>query len=187
MYALSCPGIQIYVIRRELKSLLQSMMSSSEGYPALLQPLLDAKLVKINNSENSILFKNGGKNRNSFASGSVIRLVHFGTEQAMESITGAEVNLAYCDEACSLDPAHIQHLLTRVRLGSWAPPKDSPYINSFPKVYYCTNPSGPSRLYLKSRFVDQLEPYKLYDADTEGGLKKMFIPSLAIDNMRLNK
>lgn len=185
LYALSCPGIQIYVIRRELKSLLQSMMSSSEGYPAMLQPLLDAKLVKINNQEHTIQFRNGGKHRNSFASGSCIRLVHIGSDSAIESITGAELHCVYLDEACSIDIPHIAHILTRVRLGSWQPPEDSPYRNMFPKVIYATNPSGPARLHLKEKFVDQLEPYKVYPPETEGSLSKMFIPSLAIDNNAL--
>lgn len=182
IYALTNPGIQIFIVRRELQSLLQSMMSSSEGFPAMLQELIDMKLVKINNQEHVIQFRNGGKHRNSFASGSAIRLKHMGNDQAVESITGSELHVLYCDEAASLPPEYIQHLLTRVRLGSWKPPEESPHKNMFPKVVYATNPSGPSRIYLKERFVDQLDPYKMHDPDIEGGLQKMFIPSLAVDN-----
>jgi hypothetical protein len=158
------------------------MMSSSEGFPAMLQELIDQKLVKINNQDHVIQFRNGGKHRNSFASGSAIRLKHMGNDQAVESITGSELHMVYCDEAASLPPEYIQHILTRVRLGSWKPPEDSPHRNMFPKVVYATNPSGPSRMYLKERFVDQLDPYRLYPPVTKDGLNRMFLPSLAVDN-----
>lgn len=185
LYALECPGIQIYVIRRELKSLLQSMMSSSEGYPAMLQELIEQKLVKINNQDHVIQFKNGGKNRNSFASGSAIRLVHMGNDAAIEAVTGSELHMTYIDEAASLPPEYIQHILTRVRLGSWAPPANSRFMGMFPKVVYATNPSGPSRLWLKKRFVDSLDPYKLSPPEDSTGLDKIFIKSLVLDNPAL--
>ncbi len=72
--------------------------------------------------------------------------------------------------------------MTRVRLGGWQPPKDGPFANQFPQVFYCTNPGGPSHLWLKENFVDCLVPYTSYDGPSEHSLRRMFIPSLAIDN-----
>lgn len=93
-YAISMPGIQIYIMRRELKSLLQSFMEGLGGFPSLLQPLVEAKVCKINYSTNTISFKNGGNKRNKWAGGSVIKLIHLSSDSAIESLTGAEIGLA---------------------------------------------------------------------------------------------
>ncbi len=181
IYSISMPGLQTYIIRRELKSLVQSYLAGDGGFPVMLQPLVDAKLCKINYSTNTISFKNGGAKRNRWAGGSVIRLIHLSSQAAIESITGAELGLALIDESSSLPEEYIQHIITRVRLGSWRPPEDSPYKHCVPKIVGATNPSGVSRLWWKKKFVDVLEPYKLTKVEGES-LPLLFVPSLAIDN-----
>ncbi len=100
MYALECPGINIFIFRTELGALKTNYLSSNTGFPGLLQDLIDKKMVKIDNQDNIIRFKNGGKKRNNFASGSSIRLRHMGSDAAVEALTGAEVCVAFIDRFC---------------------------------------------------------------------------------------
>lgn len=186
IYALSCPGIQIYIIRRNLSSLITGYLGGSQGFPALLSPLIDRGLVKINNQANTVQFKNGGSKKNKFASGSVIKLMHISDAGSMEKFVGLEAAVIYIDEAASLLPEHLQLIATRLRLGGWSPPPNSIYKHCFPKIVYATNPEGVSRQYLKERFVDVLTPYKLQKIDDgESSLPRLFIPALVIDNPRL--
>ena len=186
IYALSCPGIQIYIIRRNLSSLITGYLTGSQGFPALLSPLIDKGLVKINNQANTVQFKNGGNKKNKYASGSTIKLMHISDAGSMEKFIGLEAHYIAIDESANIIPDHLNLISTRLRLGGWSAPDSSIYKHCFPKIVYATNPEGPSQVYLKERFVDILTPYKLQKVDEgEASLPRLFIPALVIDNPRL--
>lgn len=193
LIALGAPGSTSVILRRELKSVKANHMQGPTGLPALLSRLIDAKLVKIDNVNNIIRFKNGGPRRNSFNGGSTIHLKHLqrGDASLDSEFQGFEISGALLvDESTHLTAKQLDYLKSRVRLGKFRPPKGSVFDGNLPRIVYCTNPGGVSHEWHKNKFT-YLEPYKVhkteksYEGDEQ--FDKMFIPAMVTDNPYIDR
>lgn len=181
--ALGAPGSTTVIVRKELKALKSNHMVGTGGLPALLNDLIQAKMVKVDNTNNIIRFRNGGPRRNQFNGGSTINLIHLQRGDAsLESVQGMEITGAlFIDESTHLTAHQINYLKSRVRLGGWRPEPGSTFDGSLPRVVYCTNPGSVSHEWHKNRFT-YLEPYVVHASEDEDAFKKMFIPAMIPDN-----
>jgi len=101
-----------------------------------------------------------------FPNGSTITGRYFGQDSHADAWQGLEFDTLFLDEACLFREEHIKKMIACVR-----------GANDFPKrVYYTTNPSGPSHGYFKRIFVD-----RKYESG-ENPDDYVFIQSLVTDN-----
>lgn len=184
--ALGAPGSASVIIRKELKALKANHMQGTQGLPAMLDPLVRAGLVKIDNSNNIIRFKNGPGGR--YAGGSTISLVHLSRGDAsLDAVQGMEISgVLFIDESTHLTAHQINYVKSRVRLGAFRPEKGSTFDGLLPRIIYCTNPGSVSHIWHKNTFT-HLEPYKVHPSHSEDGFDRMFIPALCIDNPYIDK
>ena len=186
MWALTNPGIAIYLFRRQLQDLEKSYISAANGFPSLLRDFIDNKFAKVDLNKKQVKFRNGGPRRNSWSGGSVIHLCHLSKgENDLAGFEGQEIHVLVMDEVCDFTQKEFEFLRSRMRLGAWKPPEDSPFNikDYFPRILMCTNPGGRGHQFFKSGWVDLGEPYKTYQMDDEnGGMRRMYISSRVYDN-----
>ena len=186
-HALASPGVSVYLVRKELTALLKNHMTGKSGLPALLQPLVERKFVKIDNSRNIIKFRNGGINQNQWAGGSTITLMHLQRgDSSLDSIQGAEIQVLLLDESTHFSKYQIQYMFGRIRLGGWRSPNDNEFSDHYPLAILATNPGGISHDYHKTNYAS-LEPYIRHKAKDVDAMDKMFIPSMIPDNPNITK
>lgn len=174
IFAMEVPNCNIYLFRRTVKDLIATHMRGPSSFPVLLDEFVQDKLCKINTSTSTIEFTNG----------SVISLNHIQHETDLEKYLSAEMHIALFDESTTFTARMIKFIRSRVRIGSLELP--TKYKKALPFILYGTNPRGPSHLYFKSNFVDAHEHSKPFVApDDEGGMRRMFVPALIMDNPTL--
>ena len=175
IWALDCPGIQIFLFRRLYKELLPNHIYGDNKYMMMLKEMMDAGDVEFNKSEGVFSFWNNSR----------IQLCHAQYPDDVLIYLGAEFNVLLIDEATQFLEKMIRFLRSRVRLGSLNIPEK--WRGRLPKIVYGTNPGGPSHQYFKSGFVDH-GPGKLHRAPEEdGGMLREFVPALYTDNVVMMK
>ncbi len=190
IWALTNPGIAIYLFRKQLQDLEKSYISAANGFPSVLRDFIDNGFVKVDLNKKKIMFKNGGAKRNSYIGGSIIHLCHLQKgENDLRGYEGQEIHALILDECCDFSQKEISFLRSRLRLGSWSMPDDSPfkqYKNYFPRMLMTTNPGGVGHAFLKSEWVDIAPPYTVVQMPPEkGGMRHIFIRSLVQDNTKI--
>jgi len=115
-----------------------------------------------------------------------INLSHCQHERDLENYLSAEIHILLLDEATTFTEKMVRFLRGRVRLGSLGIPKE--FKKCLPFILYATNPRGVSHAYFKRNFVDAHEPLKQFKAPVdEGGMNRVFIPSLISQNPYIEK
>lgn len=190
IWAMQCPGIQIYLFRLTRKELEDNHMVGGGGYYELLANAVNSKYVKINNSKYQIQFRNGP--HNSYVGGSIIHLSHCQHEDDKYIYHGAEMTVLMIDEATHFTWSKYTFLRTRVRVPtSWRPPPE--FIaehgeNFFPRILLGTNPGGVSHNRLRKDFVKIAPAMTIVKMpNSEGGMLRQYIPARLEDNPSINK
>jgi hypothetical protein len=170
-YALAVPTIQIYLFRRLSDDLKKNHLDGSSGFISLLAGMLDSKHCKINYTTGQITFSNGSK----------IHLSHCQHEKDVIKYLGAELNILLIDELTHFTWDIYKYLRGRVRLGGLKVPKG--LKGTLPRIICSSNPGGVGHEFVKSMFIDNLEPEALYQMPKEdGGMIRQFIPAKLADN-----
>lgn len=171
IWALKCPGVQLYIFRRTFPELFRNHMRGPTSFPELLAPLMKEGRCRI------------VKNEIRFANGSNIFLCHLQHAKNMTDYQGAEIHALALDEGTHFTEDEYNYLRTRVRLGNWKPPAGCPWI--FPRILIGSNPGGRGHHWVKRTFVDH-GPYRIHRAPKdEGGMLRAFIPAKLEDNPTL--
>jgi len=87
-YAGFIPNIQVYLFRRKTEDLKKNHLYGKNGFLNILSPLIEKRIVKINESTGKIAFKNG----------SMIHLCHCQHEKDVYNYQGAEIDILLIDE-----------------------------------------------------------------------------------------
>lgn len=170
-WSVRIPGLQTYLFRRTYSDLYDNHMRGTQGFPALLAPMVEAKMVDINYGDNDIKFSNG----------SAIHLRHAQHEKNIYNYQGAEIHLLMIDELTQWQNSMYRFLRSRVRLGGFKVPRE--YRGLFPRIYSGANPGGIGHNWVKSTFVDSAPAYEIHRASRdEGGMLRQFIPARLEDN-----
>ena len=189
IWATSCPGIQIYLFRRTRGELSDNHMTGPDGYRALLSDGVRNRVIKINETDYEIKFKNGKSG--TYDGGSVIHLCHCQYEKNVYEYQGAEIHVLMIDELTHFTKFIYEFLRSRVRISKkWKPP-DSFVMqwghNFFPRILCGTNPGGPLHSTVKKWFIDIAPPFeKTRMTKKEGGMLRQFIPAKLADNPDLD-
>ena len=170
-YALSVSNIQIYLFRRLSEDLKKNHLDGSSGFTSLLAEYIESGFCRINASTAQIIFKNGSK----------INLCHCQYDKDVLKYQGVEINLLLIDELTHFSEYIYKFLRSRVRLGGLVIPKN--LKQSLPKIICSSNPGGVGHEFVKSYFIENKEPMKLYRMQKEeGGMLRQFIPAKLSDN-----
>lgn len=190
IWAMECPGIQIYLFRRTRKELDDNHMVGSGGYYDLLSGAVNSKYIKINGSKHEIQFRNGP--HNSFLNGSIIHLCHCQHEDDKYLYHGAEMSVLMLDEATHFSASIYSFLRTRVRIPrGWTPPKsftDKWGDKFFPRILLGSNPGGLAHSYFRKEFVKIAPPLTITQMPKkQGGMLRQYIPARLDDNPSIDK
>ena len=182
------PGLQVYLFRRTSPDLLANHLAGPSGFPALLSELVDNKQVQINYSKNEIRFWNS----------SVIHLCHCQHDKNMYDYQGAEIHVLMIDELNHFSEQVYRYLRGRLRLGGLKIPEHYYYkdengnrikdekgsdLCKFPSILCGSNPGGVGHAWVKRTFIDFAPPKTIVTMpDSEGGLRRQFIPAYLKDN-----
>ncbi|MCX8194344.1 MAG: terminase family protein [Candidatus Pacearchaeota archaeon] len=167
-YATKYAGLQVYLFRKTYPELISNHLTGAHNILDLLSTMFgtDNTAWKYDKSQKIISFYNGSK----------IFLRHI-TQADMHKYFGAEIHCLLVDEATLLEPEVVQFLLSRNRVSKHA---DYAHLEQdFPKAIFASNPVGPSFLYFKRLFVDDVLPYEVFE---KGNLRYAFFPARVEDN-----
>jgi len=128
--AYDCPGIQIYLFRRNFPDMEKNHLHGDTGLLSLMGPWFQTKFVTYDGSKH--IFK--------FANGSVIYLCHLNSRRDLQNYQGAEMHVLLPDELTQFEEDEYRYLRARVRLGSWKPPERWKY--KLPCILASANPGG---------------------------------------------
>jgi len=175
------PGLQVYIFRRHFADLYKNHMEGPGGFPAILYPLIKAKLVKVNYSNNVIRFWNGA----------AIHLCHLQHEKDLLKYQGAEIHVLLVDELTHFTEKEYRFLRNRVRLGGLEIPDRelAPGVmlkDRLPLILCGSNPGGKGHVWVKRAFVDYAPPMEVTRTrKKDGGMLRAYIPARLDDNPTL--
>lgn len=174
MWALLIPGLQIYIFRRTYDDLIKNHMEGPTGFHALLTSWL-GKYVEI--VEKEIRFNNGSK----------IYLCHCQHEKNRFDYQGAEIHVLLIDELTHFTEVIYRFLRSRVRMPIELKVPDE-YRDSFPRILCGSNPGGIGHQFVKTTFIDKINPFEIWQTPPEeGGFKRQYIPANLADNPSINQ
>lgn len=170
-WAVSIPGLQIYLFRRTFPDLWKNHMEGPSSFPALLAEWIAGGHARINFGDKQVIFGNGSK----------IHLCHCQHEQDVLQYQGAEIHVLLMDELTHFLESQYRFLRGRCRLGALALPERE--RGRFPRVLAGANPGGPGHTWVKAAFIDPAPALTLNPQPREeGGMIRQFIPAKLSDN-----
>lgn len=158
LFAMKYPSSKQLILRRTFPELEKSIIRSALS-------IFPRQLYTFNASSHVGKFKNG----------SIIDFGYCSGENDVYQYQSAEYDVIRFDELTHFTESQYIYLISRVR-----------GANSYPKqVKSTTNPGGIGHAWVKRRFIDSSAPNIPFIG--EGGLRKIFIPSLLSDNRFLRE
>ena len=158
LFALRYPGSKQLILRRTFAELDKSLIRCALS-------LYPREIFTFNSSSHTGKFKNG----------SCIDFGYCAGENDVYQYQSAEYDVIRFDELTHFTEGQYLYLISRVR-----------GANSYPKqIKSSTNPGGVGHAWVKARFVDGAAANTRFLG--EGGMSRIFIPSLLDDNLFLMK
>lgn len=169
LWCAAIPGLQVYLFRRIRDDLIKNHMEGPKGFRALLAGWVVTGFASI--VEDEIRFWNGSK----------IYLCHCKDAKDVYKYQGAEIHALLIDELTHFTESMYRFLRNRVRMvGIDLGPE---YAGKFPRILCGANPGNIGHLFVKSTFIERVEPMevRLMPAG-EGGMLRQYIPAQLEDN-----
>lgn len=162
------PGLQCDIFRLHLDDVIGSYMQGDFSFPILLNQWVQDGLVRCNTTE--VKFWNG----------SLISLEHCSTDSAMSKHQGIPKHIRVFDEAGQIPERRMKWLVAWMVMNEEAKAKLPPeWRERLPRIVYLSNPIGPSKPFLRKRFVKARPKYSI---ELVGAFKRQYIPARVDDN-----
>lgn len=175
-YCASIKNLQAYLFRREFDDLIRTHVDGPGGFRVLLNPWIYGEKAFVQITEAEIRFWNGSK----------IHLCHCHEERDVYRYLSADIHVLIIDEATTFTDFMYRMLRSRVRVAGINKPEE--FKQPLPRILLCSNPGGVGHGWVKSAFIDPKPPLTVWEApETEGGMKRVFIPAGLDDNPSLDK
>lgn len=171
----SIPGLQVYLFRRVYVDLIKNHMEGPKGFRAMLAPWIQAGFCRI--VEDEIRFWNGSK----------IYLCHCKDAKDIYKYQGAEIHVLLIDELTHWQEDMYRFLRGRVRMVGLAHRLSSADKARFPRILCSANPGNIGHLWVKETFVDQGTFTIIQQGESEGSMRRQFIPATVDDNPSLKE
>lgn len=162
------PGLQCDIFRLHEADVIGSYMRGDFSFPVLLDQWVKDGLVTMNQTE--IKFWNG----------SFIGLEHCSTDTALLRHQGVPKHVRVIDEAGQILERRLKWLKVWMTMSEDTKNKiPIEWRDRFPKIVYLSNPTGPSKPYLRKTFVKSRPKYAI---ESVGAFKQQYIPCRVDDN-----
>jgi hypothetical protein len=162
------PGLQCDIFRLHEDDVIAGYMTGDFSLLTLTAQWIKDGLVKYNQTE--LRFWNGSQ----------INLEHCSTDNAMSKHQGIPKHIRAFDEAGQIPERRMKWLTGWMILNEEMKAKLPPeYREYFPKVVFLSNPLGPSKPYLRKRFVKARPKFEI---EKVGAWKLQYIPFRVEDN-----
>lgn len=162
------PNLQCDIFRLHEQDVIGGYMQGDFSFPVLLHQWIKDKMVRINQTE--IRFWNG----------SFIQLNHCSTDAIMMKHQGIPKHVRVIDEAGQIPERRLRWLKIWMTMNKETreliPEK---WRDNFPKIIYLSNPTGPSKPYLRKTFVKARPKYEI---ELVGAFRQQYIPCRVDDN-----
>jgi hypothetical protein len=173
LFCMHIKGFSATLIRTKHADIIKNHIQGFKGYRALLEPLVNEKLVSI--TDECVKFHQTGAN---------INFVHCQDARQLLSAPGIESQMLFVDEAPLVDWELIEAFRTWVRM----PDEMRAYIpqewqHKLPFILYTGNPVGPSTDKFKELFIDARAPEVVEEVN---GFKRQFIESRPEENFSID-
>lgn len=176
------PNLQVYIFRRHFSDLYKNHMEGPGSFVEMLWPFYRLGLVKINFSDNKIVFWNKA----------TIHLCHLQHEKDLMKYQGAEIHVLLMDELTHFTEKMYRFLRNRVRLGgleipdAWLVEDKLKIRDKLPLIMCGSNPGSVGHAWVKRTFVDYGEPMEVNRTrKADGGMLRTYIPAKLEDNPTL--
>lgn len=175
--AIELPDVHVYIFRRTLKELKQSVFNEIMAQIARYQNLpMDRKAILPDGRKLTITY-NSQESLFKFSNGSFIQLAYLDSVADRYNYQSAEIHVLLIDELTHFLKDDYEYLKTRLR------------SSTYPRcrVMACTNPGNVGHGWVKNRFIKSkeanvnLRPERPY-TDVETGLSRVFIPAKVTDH-----
>lgn len=175
--ALEMPDVHVYIFRRTLKELKQSVFNEIMAQIAKYQNLPDNKKAILADGRRLTITYNSSESVFKFSNGSFIQLAYLDTVADRYNYQSAEIHVLLIDELTHFLEDDYEYLKTRLRSATY--PRC--------RVMCSTNPGNAGHGWVKNRFIKskdpkiRLEPEHAY-TDPLTGMSRIFIPAKVDDN-----
>lgn len=175
--AIELENVHVYIFRRTLKELQQSVYNEIMAQTAKYQNLPDIKKALLADGRRLTIAYNSQKSIFNFSNGSFIQLAYLDSVADRYNYQSAEIHVLLIDELTHFLEDDYEYLKTRLRSAQY--PKC--------RVMSCTNPGNIGHGWVKNRFIKPKDPKTKLVAerpytDPTTGLERVFIPAKVTDH-----
>lgn len=175
--AIEFEGCHVYIFRRTLKELKQSVYEEIMHQIAKYQNIPENEKPKMKNGKRLTLSYNSQDSIFKFSNGSFIQLAYLDSVADRYNYQSAEIHVLLIDELTHFLKDDYEFLKTRLRSATY--PRC--------RVMACTNPGNIGHGWVKQRFITSKDPLVKYVpeepyTDPETGMSRVFIPAYIADN-----
>lgn len=175
-WCVEVPGIQVYLFRRTLPDLRDNHLRGPTSLQVMLEPYIEAGVVKHRQVENEFEFWNG----------SILHLCYCDSENDVEKYRGAEIHVLIIDELTHFSEYQYRFLRSRVRVAGLTIPEK--YRAVLPRIEAASNPGSIGHAWVKRTFIAPKPAMECWRTPPEeGGMLRQFIPARLADNTELTK
>lgn len=168
IYCSRIPGLQTDIFRLHYDDVVKENMKDQTGFPVLLDAWAKAGMCKITADEVS------------FWNGSRIFLKHCSDDVVMYKNQGIPMHVRTFGEATQIAEHRMRALAGWVTMSEDMKNKvPDEWKGQFPKIFYATNPFGPSAGYFRRNFVDKRPPMTI---EKVGAFNRQYIPVFVDEN-----
>lgn len=170
-------NVHVYIFRRTLKELQQSVYNEIMAQIASYQNTSDSKKATLPDGRKLVITYNSQKSIFNFSNGSFIQLAYLDSVADRYNYQSAEIHVLLIDELTHFLEDDYEYLKTRLRSATY----------TRCRVMACTNPGNIGHGWVKNRFIKSkdpglsLVPEKAY-TDRTTGLSRIFIPAKVTDH-----
>lgn len=175
--ALERDGTHVYIFRRTLKELKQSVYEEVMKQISRYQNLPMDKKASLPDGRKLTITYNSQESIFKFSNGSFIQLAYLDSIADRYNYQSAEIHVLLIDELTHFLEDDYEYLKTRLRSDS--------YPNC--RIMACSNPGNVGHGWVKDRFIKAKDPKVKYVpeipfADLQSGLRRVFIPAKVTDH-----
>lgn len=175
--AIEFDGTHVYIFRRTLKELKQSVYEEVMKQIAKYQNLPIGKKAVLGDGRKLTITYNSQESIFKFSNGSFIQLAYLDSISDRYNYQSAEIHVLLIDELTHFLEDDYEYLKTRLR------------SDSYPRcrVMACSNPGNVGHGWVKDRFIKPKDPTVKYRpekpyTDVETGMSRVFIPAKVSDH-----
>lgn len=171
-FAAEIPGLVLDIFRLNWDDVIKNYMKGEHSFPVMMAKWIDAGLCTTTQTSWTLW------------NGSTCNLYHCSDDNVLMKHQGNPTHVRTIEEACQIPEGRIRSLVGWMDMSEEMKARiPEKWSGCFPRLYFPTNPVGPSAGYFARHFVDARPPYEI---EQDGAFTKQHIPFELDDNKSVN-